>query len=421
MTQKRAYTGLLLAVLTLVLPAASAPKIGTTSKTEREVVKALQAFHPFYEKGVDDTGVVGSSFMFVLDNKVVDKDSRGLANREKNIPADERTIFHWASITKTFTGIAVMQLRDRGLLSLDDPVIKYIPELKQCHDPFGDMSEITIRQLMSHTAGFRAATWPWKDQAWQPHEPTRWEQITAMFPYTEILFKPGSQWSYSNPAIIFLGEIIEQLTGDDFEVYVDKNILKPLEMYESYFDATPYHLMARRAQSYNRNGDELVPAPFDVDTGITVANGGLNAPLTDFVKYLNFLMGDPAKQAVYDGILKRATLEEMFQPVIPIVGKGYGRESGEADRADSMGLSYFVEDNMGMRFICHSGGQNGFISHFFYQPERRAAYVIAYNTDASPKDPADKADKRNTRALDQKLKKYLFKNVFSIIPLAPKS
>ena len=64
-----------------------------------------------------------------------------------------------------------------------------------------------------------------------------------MFPYTEIEFKPGSKWSYSNPGIIFLGRVIELLTGDSYEVYVDKNILKPLEMHDTYFDATPYHLL----------------------------------------------------------------------------------------------------------------------------------------------------------------------------------
>ena len=216
----------------------------------KELRKALDEFHSFYKKGLADTGIVGSSLVLLHDNQVVDAVSYGLADKERAIPAGERTIYHWASITKTMTGIAIMQLRDRGLLSLDDPIVKYIPELRQVHDPFGDMGEITLKHLMTHSAGFRGATWPWKDKPWQPHEPTRWEQLAAMFPYTEIEFKPGSKWSYSNPGIIFLGRVIELLTGDDFEVYIDKNILKPLEMHESYFDATPYHLLKNRARSY---------------------------------------------------------------------------------------------------------------------------------------------------------------------------
>src|SRR5262249_49633694 len=120
--------------------------------------KGMQQFKAFYENSLREDAVVGSSFMLVHDNQVIDKQFYGLANIQQNRKVDENTIYHWASITKTFTGIAIMQLRDRGRLKLDDPIIKYIPELREVHDPYGDMSEITIRMLMSHTAGFRDAT-----------------------------------------------------------------------------------------------------------------------------------------------------------------------------------------------------------------------------------------------------------------------
>lgn len=395
----------------LLLALAFQPAAGKEVKPSKELAKALEAFNGQYKTLLAESGIIGSSFMLIHDNELVDKAFYGLANKEKNQAVDEHTIYHWASITKTFTGIAVMQLRDRGLLKLDDPIVKYLPELRGCYNPFGDMGEITIRHLMSHSAGFRGATWPWKDKPWHPHEPTTWEQLVAMIPYTEVLFKPGSQWSYSNPGIIFLGRTIELLTGDDWEVYIDKNIFKPLEMYESYFDATPYHLLKNRAQSYFIEEGVVTPAPFDVNTGITVSNGGLNAPLTDFIKYLNFLMGDPKKQAVYDGVLKRSSLEEMFQPVISIGGEEAKPPADEPDRKDYMGLTYFVEDNSGMRFVCHSGGQNAFVSHFFYQPECRTAYCVAYNTVVTSK---DFKDPKNTRNVDQEIKKILFK---TILPL----
>ena len=144
-----------------------------------------------------------------------------------------------------------MQLRDRGLLSLDDPAIKYVPELREVHNPYGDMSQVTIRHLMTHSAGFRAGTWPWGgDQPWHPFEPTRWAQVVAMMPYTELQFRPGTQYSYSNPGVIFLGRIIELFSGDDYEVYVKKNIFMPLGMTRSFFDRAPYHLVAHRSHSY---------------------------------------------------------------------------------------------------------------------------------------------------------------------------
>ncbi len=191
----------------------------------------------------------------------------GLANRDKEQPITGQSIFHWASITKTFTGIAIMQLRDRGLLALDDPVTKYIPELREVHNAYGSMEEITIRHLMTHSAGFRNPTWPWGgDKAWHPHEPQEWEQLTAMFPYSEIQFKPGSRWSYSNPGIIFLGRIIELITKNDYEYYVEKNILNPLQMHHSYFDNSPYHLLDDLVQSYYRQEDgSYEKARFDLN------------------------------------------------------------------------------------------------------------------------------------------------------------
>jgi CubicO group peptidase (beta-lactamase class C family) len=399
--------GLLLSVLS-PLPGAGPSK---------ELKKALEEFRAFYKKGLADTGIVGSSLLVLHDNQVVDKLSYGLADKERNIAADERTIYHWASITKTLTGIAVMQLRDRGLLALDDPIVKYIPELRQVHDPFGDMTEVTLRHLMTHSAGFRGATWPWKDKPWQPHEPTRWEQLAAMFPYTEIEFQPGSKWSYSNPGIIFLGRVIELLTGDDYEVYIDKNILKPLEMHESFFDATPYHLLKQRARSYLLLGGELTAAPFDVDTGITVSNGGLNAPLTDFAKYLNFLMGDPKRQAVYDGVLKRASLEEMFKPVLPI-GPDAPPAPGAATVEEWQGLLFFIEKHFGRNYVAHSGGQNAFETHFYYDPEARTAYAVAFNTLAVAKDDQPGDSKASTGKLDRAVRDQLFTKIFPLLRTA---
>jgi CubicO group peptidase (beta-lactamase class C family) len=363
--------------------------------------EAYKEFGAVYERELQKSGIVGSSFIFIKDNKVIAKRFWGMANLEKNQAVDEETIYHWASVTKTFTGIAIMQLRDRGLLKLDDPVIKYLPELRAVHDPFGDMSEVTIRQLMSHTAGFRNPTFPWKDsrKEWQPFEPQDWSQLVAMFPYTEILFKPGSRFSYSNLGVVFLGRIIELLTKDDYEVYIDKNIFKPLEMYRSYFDATPYHLLKYRSHSYYLENGKLKPGRFDADTGITVSNGGLNAPLPDMVKYLNFLVGDPEKKEIYEGVLKRASLEEMWQPVIG----SNENANGNPQEGLKVGLSFFIDERNNL--IGHSGDQNGFIMYIDFSPKTRCASILAFNTDWQLPDdaPPEKNPYRKMRAALQNL------------------
>jgi CubicO group peptidase (beta-lactamase class C family) len=381
------------------------------SQSQKNFAQARREFKTFYEQSMRKHGIVGSGFMFIQDREVIAQEFFGLADIKKQESVDEDTIFHWASITKTFTGVAIMQLRDRGLLKLDDPIVKYLPELSVVHNPFGDMNQITIRHLMTHTAGFRAATWPWggaKD--WHPHEPQYWSQLVAMMPYTEILFKPGSKFSYSNPGIIFLGRVIELLAKEDYEVYIDKNIFKPLKMYKSYFDATPPHLLKYRSHSYYLKEGALTPARFDVDTGVTVSNGGLNSPLEDMVRYIGFLMGDDKKQEDYDLVLRRSSLEEMFQPQIAI-DPGALQESEGKDRKDSMGLTFFIEDNFGQRFIGHSGSQNGFISHFYIRPDTRTAYIIAFNTHAMP---TEKDSSRDTRRLDREIKDHLFQIIFPL-------
>ncbi len=361
----------------------------------------------FYEHRVREAGIVGSSLVLVRDGHLVSSRQVGDQDLDAKRPVDADTIFHWASITKTFTGIAIMQLRDRGRLSLDDPAARYVPELRRVHNPFGDIAQVTIRQLMSHTAGFRAATWPWGgDQAWHPFEPTEWDQVVAMFPYTTLLFPPGSRYSYSNPGVIVLGRIIETLTGDDYEVYVAKNILMPLGMRRSFFDRAPYHLLGHRSHSYFRTDEGLREARFDFDTGITVSNGGLNAPLDDMAAYLAFLLGgDDRRRAEYDGVLSRSSLEEMFRPV----ARASDGEGGSGDDV-RVGLSFFLERHQGFDLVAHSGNQNGFLSHLYLHPPTRTGFIVAFNTEVTTKKAG--ANPEVTRQVDAELRDEILRTVF---------
>src|SRR5450759_4309289 len=232
---------------------------------------------------------------------------------------------------------------------------------------------------MSHSAGFRAATWPWGgDKPWHPFEPTTWEQLVAMMPYTEVQFAPGSKYSYSNPGVIFLGRIIQVLSGDDYEVYVTKNILMPLGMRGTFFDRAPYYLLPHRSHSYFRDDGGLREARFDFDTGITVSNGGLNAPFDDMAKYLAFLLGDDTRRAEYDVVLTRASLEEMWTPQLrALAGEGVNGTDSHA------GLSFFVERYGAVELVGHSGDQNGFISHLYLHRPSRTAWLLSMNTDTT--------------------------------------
>ncbi len=347
----------------------------------------VDAFRARFDSVLTEHGVVGGGFAFVHAQEPATQFYFGKARTETQTKIDAETAYNWASITKTMTAIAILQLRDHGQLSLDDPAVRYVPELREVHDAYGPIDAITIRHLLTHSAGFRNPTWPWDcDDAtncdWQPFEPTKWTQVAAMLPYTHIAFKPGSRWSYSNLGYVFLGQIIERLTGDDFEVYIDKNILKPLGMSASYFDRAPYFLESHVSASYLRAGSKLTPQPFNFDTGVTASNSGLKAPITDMVKYLRFLVGDPS-DPIYEVVLKRSSLEEAWTGVLPATEPGQKPTpytSGPHGSLSMMGLGFFVLETGSHRYIYHDGDQGGFSAELLVDPAGRSASILAVNT-----------------------------------------
>src|SRR5690606_4335179 len=248
----------------------------------------------------------------------------------------------------------------------------------------------------------RNGTWPWRNnKPWEPFEPTEWSQLVAMFPFTEVFFEPGTKYSYSNPGIIYLGRVIEEVSGESYETYIDKNILRPLGMHDSYFDTTPPHLLSRRSHSYYIRDGKRTEGRFDADTGITVSNSGLNSPIPDMVKYLNFLIGDPKRQKDYDLVLTRATLEEMWQPQLPAETDANGNPGFTTD----IGLIYFIDERNGRKLIGHGGDQNGFISYLEFDPAARSASLMVMNTDVAyaPNTPANDTVVHRLRTMVRKI------------------
>ncbi|WP_129780767.1 serine hydrolase domain-containing protein [Peristeroidobacter soli] len=357
-----------------------------SSASQRELPKAWTQLTGVFDDKLTEDHNVGGSIALVEQGRIVSRRDFGFADRASGRRVDADTLFHWASNTKTINAITVMQLRDRGLLTLNDPLTRHVPELRRMHNSFGSMDDITIRMALTHTAGFQGPTWPYRtDDAWQPFEPTSWEQLVAMMPYQKIEFAPGSQFGYSNPSWIYLARTLEHLTGDPWEYYVQKNVFTPLGMTRSYFNTTPPHLASHRSHRYHVAKDAAGKYSVDdlsgeFNPGITIPNGGWNAPLTDVATYIGFLTGasggDAQLQQRYDSVLKRSTLEEMWQP-----------QSASADMVkgtDSVGLGFFVSKRGQQRVIGHTGSQGGFLSFFFFDPASGRGVVGAINTSHGP-------------------------------------
>ncbi|MFN8573311.1 MAG: serine hydrolase domain-containing protein [Gemmatimonadaceae bacterium] len=382
MTRSTPFIALLLLVCSTVLPAQRGKKTPAAADMSPP---GWAEFTHYMDSSLAAGQVVGAGAVMVRDGRIVARHEFGLADRGRNERVTDRTLFHYGSITKTLTALSILQLRDRGKLSLDDKITRYVPELRQVHDPYGMIDSITIRMLLSHSAGFQNPTWPYTNgHPWEPFEPTTWNQLVAMMPYQELLFKPGSRFGYSNPGYIYLARVIEQLTGDPWETYVQKNIFAPLTLDRSYFGATPYYLAADRSNNYTIVRDSAASIEQvrengrDFDPGITIPNGGWNAPLNDLVTYVAFLAnashGDSTLQRRYDTVMSRRTLEEMWQPVVSTGSRGTS--------TSGVGLGFFVMRDGATTIIGHTGSQAGFLSFLWLNPGTSTAIIAALNTDS---------------------------------------
>ena len=356
-----------------------------------QVAPAWPDFERELRAYVQADGVIGASALYLRDGRIAQRAHIGHADRAANRAVTDSTLFHWGSITKMLTAISIMQLRDRGKLSLDDRIVHYIPELRRVHDPYGTRDSITIRMLLSHTAGFQNSTWPYdQGRPWEPFEPKTWDQLVAMMPYEQLLFKPGSRYGYSNPGFIYLGRVIEMLSGDPWEDYINKNIFAPLALDRSYFRATPYYLAQHRSHNYyirrdSAAGARTIDNGADFDPGITTPNGGWNAPLDDLAAFAAFLTGAPRRTpGSYDTVLKRSSLEEMWRGVHSMGSLPEGGRTTE----QHMGLSFFIIRRGQRTVLGHTGSQAGFRAFLYFDPVTRTAVVAAFNTTNSANPPA---------------------------------
>ncbi|TVQ08669.1 MAG: class A beta-lactamase-related serine hydrolase [Balneolaceae bacterium] len=340
----------------------------TTMKPENTLNNLLR-------DAVEKHGIAGGGLLLFKNGQTGTLLAEGFADREKRLAAGPDSIWHWASVTKTFTSVAILRLASQQRLKADEPLIQYIPELAEVYNPYGPMEAITIRHALSHTSGFRNPTWPWGgSEPWHPFEPTRWEQLVAMMPYTRIHFEPGSRYGYSNPAFIFLGLIIERITGDKFESHISDHIFAPLGMSSAYFDYTPEHLQPLRANSYYTDDKGTLHAHGpEFNTGITVANGGMNASLTDLGKWVRFLSGAEPNPDILD----QAGLQEMFKPVISIPESGR-TASPDVPEEVTCGLFRFIYGDR--VFFGHTGEQKGFRVFVVFDPAEKSGAAFAFNT-----------------------------------------
>lgn len=290
--------------------------------------------------------------LVAYDGNVILSEGYGMADREMGSPNSADTKFYIGSITKQFTAAAILQLRERGMLTLDDPISAHLSDFPPS---IGD--RVTIRHLLTHTSGLPNHT-DIPEVYISREEPVTETELYAIIKSLELEFEPGEEFMYSNSGYFILGEIIENVSGVSYEAYLHGHILEPAGMHSTGY-ARREAAVPDRATGYTVTKDfELMLAPY-VDFTLLHSAGALYSTVGDMLRW---------DQALYsDSILSRESREMMFTP-----------------HSENYGFGWFIETDFGRKHLFHGGFLDGFNCTISRWPEDRLLIVVFSNEDEAP-------------------------------------
>lgn len=381
-----------IAALFLLLPASSlyaqfpaefraAAFNASAAERERLVKEAMPVIEKIYKDYAEKNHFPGYAFGIVLDGKLVYSGSAGFADLKKQIPASTRSMFRIASMSKSFTSLALLKLRDEGKLDLDDPVEKYLPELKG-QGLTKDAPKITIRHIMTHSAGFPEDN-PWGDRQLADTEADLIALIKKGLSFSNAA---GLQYEYSNLGFAIQGYVIHKVSGLPYNEYIEKNILRPLGMSTTTYAYTkiPDKDLAKGYRYINKKWrDEPL-----LQDGIYGAMGGMITSIDEFAKYMQFhLLAWPERNDAESFAIPRSTLREMHQPA-RFIGLNTAVKLMDGKRkitttSYNSGLNWMM-DNEGKWSVGHSGGLPGFGSNWRILPEYGLGIALFANVTYAP-------------------------------------
>jgi CubicO group peptidase (beta-lactamase class C family) len=290
----------------------------------------------------------------------------GFADAGTQVTCNPGTLYRIASITKTFTGTAVMQLRDAGRLDLDDPAVNYLPELRGAISPFAAIEAVTIRRMLSHESGlaYDPQGTDWSVPVYQGDP-----QLTLAEPGGIVLMLPPNvQHKYSDLAYQLLGEIVTRVSGIPYPRYVRDLILDPLGMSATGFEPLDGPLLSRRAAGYSRRlfSDELDLEPAFPPVW---AEGGLWSCVQDLARWISFQLRAYTGPAADSPVLAVASLREMHKP----------RYLADDDWMSAWGISWCADRQDGVSWIRHSGALPGFTTSVCFDPGQQVGAIVLHN------------------------------------------
>lgn len=362
----------------------------TNAQTAEQVKEALPVIDKICKDFAEKNHLPSLVYGIVVDGQVIHSNHIGISNTTNKTLASGQSVYRIASMSKSFTALAILQLRDAGKLKLDDPAYLYIPELRG--QKFStDSPEITIRHLLTHAAGFPEDN-PWGDRQLAISDETMLKMFKKGISFSNTA---GVAYEYSNMGFAMLGYIIKKVSGQTYQNYINQHILKPLGMNNTYWDYTKVP-KSQLAIGYRWLDENWVEQPMLGD-GAYGAMGGMLTTIDDFGKYLTFHLSASVSDKKESPVLKRSSLREMHQPwnfsYFSVDNKNAMGKPCPNVSAYGYGLRW-VQDCNHITNIGHSGGLPGFGSNWKMLPEYGIGIISFANRTYAP------ASALNTQLLD---------------------
>lgn len=312
------------------------------AQKSRKHVQAVDSLFSRYN--ADET--TGISVMVIGDGHKLYSRSFGYAEITKKRKATNTTNYRIASVTKSFTAMAILMLRDEGKLKLEDKLSSFFPGIPA----FG--TEITIKEMMNHTSGLKGYGDALNSKPLQGID-----VLHIVERQDSTNFKSGSQFAYSNTAYVLLGLLVEKLSGLPLNEFVHRRIFYPLKMKHTTYNNLEGNIY-NRAYGYNLKAGELLLQD-QSNSSYLQGDGGIYTSINDFYYW---------DQALYtDVLVKKQTLQEIFSP-----------SSNETSEL-AYGYGWYIENRYNSRRIWHSGGTTGFSAYYVRYPEKKFSIVILAN------------------------------------------
>ena len=353
----------ILVALCLTLPTRAAGQAGVADHPR--VQEAVRLLETWMQAQRDYEGIPGASLAVVHDQELVYAKGFGYAHVDEQVPATPSTMYSICSISKLFTSVSMMQLRDQGLVSLRDPVGEHL-EWFDLQQQFPELGPVTIEGILTHSSGLPreadAPYWSGPDFPFPTHE-----QIVEGLSTQEMLYPARSHYQYSNLGLTLAGEIVTAKSGLSWNDYVQQHILSPLGMRNTtteHLDELRGDQLATGYSSKQRDGTREVIPPYQV-RGIGPAAGMLST-VEDLSKFASWQFR--ALEGHDDGILDRNTLREMYRV-----------HWLEPDGSTARGLGYSVSNRDGKTFVGHGGSCPGYESNLTLRPQDKIATVFMTN------------------------------------------